>query len=268
MKNAFNICLVLLVMTLCGCTGSLMSSQSSTNHAYMMADRQQSGLGAYLAYEHSVFVSVHHDKIELTHQSILDGCNADQTHQCTMLNASIDTGSQQLSQIKLRIQPAGVADIVKLATDAGKMSSQSTDVTDLGEQFVDTQQSIDRLSDYKKSLRALKQKSGQDIDALVKLAQEEAKVQTDLEYAMGKKAQLLKRVQTDILNITLSSQGSLPFWQPINESMSGFGGNLSKGISQSITAVAFLIPWILVLLCLMYLLRFIWRKTRKSEKVS
>ncbi|MCJ8273398.1 MAG: DUF4349 domain-containing protein, partial [Psychrosphaera sp.] len=265
---ALNISLVLLVMTLCGCSGSLMSSSGNSNQAFMMVDRQQSGHGAYLAYEHSVSVNVHHDKIQQTHQSILNSCKADQTNQCTMLNASIDTGNRQISEIKLRIQPAGVADIVKLATDAGKMSSQSTDVTDLGEQFVDTQQSIDRLSDYKKSLRALKQKSGQDIDALVKLAQEEAKVQTDLEYAMGEKAQLLKRVQTDILNITLNSQGSLPFWQPINESMSGFGGNLSKGISQSITAVAFLIPWILVLLCLMYLLRFIWRKTTKSKKVS
>jgi hypothetical protein len=195
-------------------------------------------------------------------------------HQCTMLNASIDTGSQQLSQIKLRIHPAGVANIVKLATDAGKMSVQSTDVTDLGDQFVDTQQTIDRLGEYQKSLRALKQskqskqKTGQDIDALVKLAQEEAKVQTDLEYAKGKKAKLLQRVQTDILNITLTSRDGLPFWQPISESMSSFGGNLSEGISQSITAVAFLIPWILVLTCLMFLLRFIWRKTRKSEKTS
>jgi hypothetical protein len=39
-----------------------------------------------------------------------------------------------------------------------------------------------------------------------------------------------------------------------------FLGNLSNGVSQAITAVAYIVPWLFVVVPGLYLLRFLWRR--------
>jgi Domain of unknown function (DUF4349) len=85
-------------------------------------------------------------------------------------------------------------------------------------------------------------------------------VQSNLEQANGQAAYQAKRTTTDLLIIQFSVAEQKAFWRPIRDAMRDFFGNLSNGISQAITAVAYILPWLLVVIPGLYLVRFLWRR--------
>jgi hypothetical protein len=50
------------------------------------------------------------------------------------------------------------------------------------------------------------------------------------------------------------------FWRPIRDALRSFFWNPSEGISQAITAVAYILPWSLVVIPGLYLVRFLWKR--------
>jgi len=50
------------------------------------------------------------------------------------------------------------------------------------------------------------------------------------------------------------------FWRPVREAFRDFLRNLSNGVSQAITAVAYIVPWLFVVVPGLYLVRFLWRR--------
>ncbi|SEK20603.1 protein of unknown function [Roseateles sp. YR242] len=118
------------------------------------------------------------------------------------------------------------------------------------------------LTAYRAELEALRKRPGNDVDALIKVTHELAAVQSELEEANGKQAQRVQRVETEILNISIQSDRSKSFWRPIALAMSNFGGSLSQGISSTITGLAYLLPWALVIGLVIGVSRKLWRRRK------
>jgi len=85
-------------------------------------------------------------------------------------------------------------------------------------------------------------------------------LQGDLERATGEAAYQTKRVTTDIVTISFAVAEQRAFWRPVHEAVRDFLGNLSNGMSQAITAVAYIVPWLFVVVPGLYLVRFLWRR--------
>jgi hypothetical protein len=85
-----------------------------------------------------------------------------------------------------------------------------------------------------------------DIDAAIKIASELSTVQANIERANGEAAYQNKRTTTDLMNIRFGVREQKAFWRPIREAAQDFSGNLSNGASQAITAVAYILPWLFV----------------------
>jgi hypothetical protein len=116
------------------------------------------------------------------------------------------------------------------------------------------------LTTYRKQLLELQSKAGPNIDAAIKVASELSTVQSNLEQSTGQAAYQAKRTTTDVVTIRLWVTEQKASWRPIRESVRNFFGNLSEGISQAITAVAYILPWLLVVIPGLYLVRFLWRR--------
>ena len=97
-------------------------------------------------------------------------------------------------------------------------------------------------------------------EAAIKLASELSTVQTNLERVNGEAAYQTKRVTTDILRIEFMVAEHKAFWRPVHEAVRDFLGNLSMGLSQAITAIAYIVPWLFVVVPGLYLVRFLWRR--------
>ena len=140
---------------------------------------------------------------------------------------------------------------------------RSTSVEDLADAMQDTQSRLDMLSTYRKQLLDLQAKTNTNIDAAIKIASELSTVQSSLEHANGEAAFQNKRVTTDVVTINFSTAEHGAFWRPVHDALQAFAGNLSNGISQAIIAVAYIVPWLFVVLPGLYLLRFLWRRRRR-----
>jgi hypothetical protein len=115
-------------------------------------------------------------------------------------------------------------------------------------------------ADHCTILLELQAKAATNIDAAIKIASELSTVQSNLESVMGEAAYQTKRTTADIVALEFIVPARSAYWRPIRDSLGDFVGNLSAGLSQAITAVAYIVPWLLVVIPAVYLLRFLWRR--------
>ncbi|WP_088966757.1 DUF4349 domain-containing protein [Vogesella sp. LIG4] len=168
-------------------------------------------------------------------------------------------------------RPPGIRSIVAALGKQATVTNQSTSAEDLAQPIADAGKKLAMLRDYRARLEALRERAGSDVDALIKVNRELAQVQSELESSAGEQAYLLQRVQTELLTVSIGSQEHQAFWKPVSQALAEFGDNLSRGIATAITATAFLLPWGVLLLALLWLGRKLrlrprwpWRRNGNS----
>jgi flagellar biosynthesis chaperone FliJ len=167
--------------------------------------------------------------------------------------------------LRFRAKAAGIKKLIAVLAAQGKVASQSTTAEDLAGPIADTAKQLAMLTDYRSKLEALRARPNNDVDALIKLNRELADTQSQIEALTGQQAHLVQRVETEILNVTISSYQSQSFWSPIGESFSDFGGHLSEGVATAITALAYIIPWGLVVWLIVWVVRKLWRGRKRNQ---
>jgi uncharacterized protein DUF4349 len=215
-----------------------------------------------LAIEHDVAVEVPDDDIEAAHQAVLQACKGDTEGQCTVLESSISHDEYGMGSLRVRIRPAGVEPLITLAATFGEIKQRTTKAEDLAQPILDTDKRLAMLEAYLADLIKLRQQSRQEVDALIRVAAEIAKTQSELDAARAEEAQLRQRVDLQILAINFFSERHQSFWAPIGEAFTDFRMNLGSGIAQAIAGIVFLLPWLIILIPLLFLLRRLWRKYR------
>jgi len=214
----------------------------------------------YLAYVHNLSIEIERDKLASVHKKIIGECEKDTRFECAILIGDLRVGDRyQASSIQLRVKPEGVSYFSSLASQDGRVASQSRKAEDLSASIFDNAKRIEQLQRYQKKLEELEQREDADIDALLKVAAELASTQSQLELLQGSKAKLLKRVNTDILNINFNTLSDTSFYSPITESFSDFGEVLSEAIAGLINAIAYIVPWSLFLMFMFFIFRGLFR---------
>jgi len=216
--------------------------------------------GITLSREHHVVVEVREGDLEAHFRRVAGRCSTDPPDHCTILQSDLSTGDSPAGQMRLRIDPPAVEDLISFASADGKLVHRSTTIEDLAEAIQDTQTRLEMLTNYRKQLLELQAKAGTNIDAAIKIASELSTVQSNLESAAGEAAYQSKRTATDIVALEFIVPARSAYWRPVRESLRDFVANLSAGLSQAITAVAYIVPWLLVVIPGLYLLRFLWRR--------
>jgi len=218
-----------------------------------------------LSCEHTVVVDMPETELADGFRRVADRCTSDSEHGCTILQSDLSSGDAPSGLLKLRIYPAAVEDFVSFVARQGKIERRSTQVEDLADAIADTHARIEMLTSYRQQLLALQGKAGTNVGAAIKLASELSTVQTNLERVNGEAAYQTKRVTTDVLRIEFMVAEHKAFWRPVHEAVRDFLGNLSAGLSQAITAIAYIVPWMFVVVPGLYLVRFLWRRRGKVE---
>jgi len=256
----------LLLVTLLGCSSESQDSLSYVELADSTPEQsEQQKRGQYLAYEHRLTITLAEDEIQETFEKISSLCARDAAHQCTMLHSSLNIGSYPSAVIQVRILPQGVAALLNSASEKGTIAGKSTDVEDLQDAIINGGKRLEMLTQYRARLLELEKKTDSNVESLIKVAQELSKGQSDIEYTEGEKARLLKRTRMDVVSISLNAVSYVSFWDPIANSLGDFAENFSHAIAEVIEAVAYLLPWLVILFALFYVLRIVWRKTRHKH---
>ena len=260
-----------IVVTLLTCLLIVGCSRSDSPTPYGAGDPAASALfsererdSEFLAYEHTLIVDTNEDKLADSFKSVTDACAADRDNQCTVLNSEINHGDYNRASIRMRVKPEGVDALANLAAGSGEVIRRSTNVEDLAKTIADIDKRIDILTTTRDRLLELEERGAEDIESLIKITTELTKVQAELEQAMGQSTYQRQRVDMDILNIQFVVEAGRSFWSPIGDSLSSFGQNLSDGLADTIYAIAYLLPWSILIFVVGYLLRKLWKRSRSS----
>jgi len=99
------------------------------------------------------------------------------------------------------------------------------------------------------------------VDQLITVSRELATVQTQLEAAATTRANLHRRIDTELLTFNLSVPTMATSVQPtpIRDALRSFAADFTEAIAQVIRFVAAVIPWLVVIVPGIILLRLFWR---------
>ncbi|MBB4845672.1 hypothetical protein HNP55_004224 [Paucibacter oligotrophus] len=255
---------IALCASLAACNGEREGGGGSGASIEAQAGEETSAQ-ARLAYAHSVRMEADEAQVEALLNAGRQACLAiAQSQQCVILQMRLESGREAQAGLKIRATAQGVQQVLERLKSQGRLLSQTTHAQDLAAPLQDAAKQLAMLKDYRSKLEALSGRAAGDIDALIKVSHELAQVQSDLEAAASQQAQLQQRVETQTLELAIESRQHRGFARPIQQALGDFAGNLSSGLAGFVTALAYLLPWLMAAGGVAWaLLR--WRRKRQQK---
>lgn len=270
------IVLIVLIATLGGCSKN--GAHNVTGAAEMGAPVAEGKVQGNppaarrtLAYQHTLELEAPEDKVAQVFAAGQAACQA-MAGQCTLLRARVRGNSGKegammphqpaSAELAMRALPAAIPTLIAAFGKQVKVTLQSTSAEELAGPLEDGAKKIAMLRDFRDRLEALRVRADNNLDNLIKLNHELAQVQGELEAAAGTQATLEQRVNTELLEVTISSQAQPSFWRPISQSLSEFSGSLAQGTAIAISGAAYLLPWLVLLTFVIWLGRKLWRRRK------
>lgn len=268
MRNMGMTLLVCLVVAGCGRMEEAGVRVASAEASAPAGDSSSGAKARYLAYEHSVSLNVEERRVADVHAAAEAACHKATAHDCVVLESNLVTGRYVEATLKVRARREGINELIAGLRTRGEVIRQSVTAEDLTGPIVDSAKHLEMLKDYRARLESLRGKAGADIDALIKVNEQLSRVQGEIEQQSGERARLVQRVETEILSLSISSSSGGSFWRPIADAIEDFGRNLSTAISSAITAIAFVIPWGILLLLGWWCGRRCWSWAKRRNAKS
>lgn len=260
MKSALLALVLLLIVA--GCAKKEESGPAAPAHS---AGSSEKAVSRYLAYQHSISVDTEEHKVSAVFEAAQVICREATEDHCEVLESRLGAGRTAYASLKFRAKPSGIRKLIAALGKQAEVTEQSTTAEDLASPITDASKKLEMLKDYRLKLESLRDRAKNDVDSLIKVNKELAQVQSELEAVTGSHAHLMQRVETEILNVSIRSVQNRSFWRPITLAIADFGGNLSQGISIAITGIAYLIPWVLFFLFVVWAGRKLWRRWKGAR---
>ena len=218
-------------------------------------------VGSTLAYAHSLSVEVQKD-LPARLKEVRGACESRKEFACSLLDVSFRTQLDVPSgQVRMRLAPAGIEPMIEIAARGARITSRSTHAEDLAEPIADTDRQLALLTNHRDRLDEFLQRKDLKVDQVITLSKEVSSTQTQLDTLKTQRANLQRRVDTELLTIDFSPPvGTYAAQQaPIAEAIRSFGSDFRDAIAQVIRFIAALLPWLVILVPGVVLLRLFWR---------
>ena len=219
-----------------------------------------------LAYEHTVAVELSPGLLAGRMTEIRSTCTSRQDLSCVVLDVSFQSElSVPSGSLHLRMAPAAVEPIIAIAAKEGRVTSRNTHAEDLAEPVRDTERELSQLSAQRDRLTEFTTRKGLPVDQLITVSRELASVQAQIDTLNTSKANLHRRIDTELLTINLSSPRDAYAAEqtPITDALRSFGTDFKEAIAQVIHFIAVLLPWLVILIPGLILVRLLWRWTTR-----
>jgi hypothetical protein len=163
--------------------------------------------------------------------------------------------------IRMRMLPAAVTPIIEIASKGGEVTSRSSHAEDLAEPVADTERELAMRVSQREKLEGFLKNKDLKIDQVITLSKELASVQAQIDSVNTRGANLRRRIDTELL--TLDFQLPAPAFgaeqTPVRDAFRLFGSNFLEAIGTMITFLAVLLPWLVLIVPGIVVLRIFWR---------
>jgi len=229
-----------------------------------------------LAYSHNYGLRLPARALAEVHRAHQEACAAAGGDVCRVINATINDpdGERPSGSLDIRARPdwietfrAGLAAEVDEA--GGNIQSQNTSVDDLTTQIVDGEARLRAQTALRDRLQTLLETNDGPMADILAVERELSRVQADIDARASVIAALRTRVETSRLTLhyqPIVSQTSPVRFNPIMEALEDFTDTLSEGVASVILFVAMILPWLLLAIPALFLIRWllVLRKRKKA----
>jgi hypothetical protein len=215
-----------------------------------------------LAYEHNVTIELSKELLPTRVRELQAACATDREFNCTLLDVSTSEREEMPSgSVRVRLAPAGTQHFIDMAAKDGHVTNRNTHAEDLAEPVADTEREISQLTTHRDRLAEFMKNKDIKIDQLITVSRELATVQTQLDEVNNRHANLHRRINTELLSISLV----LPMHDynaephPVRDALHAFASDFRQAIAHVIRFIAVLLPWLVIIVPGLILLRLFWR---------
>jgi hypothetical protein len=215
-----------------------------------------------LAYEHHIGIELSAAVLPERLDAVRKACVDDSNRACTLLDvARQDSRGTPSGKVRMRLPPNGVEPMIAIASAGGKIVSRATHAEDLAQPVADTDRRVALLTTHRDRLAEIMKTRELKVDQLVTVSKELATVQTELDSAATERANLRRRIDTELLEIDLTVEGTQygGAKTPVRDAIRSFTADFADAVGEVISFVAILLPWLVIVLPAIVLLRLFWR---------
>jgi Domain of unknown function (DUF4349) len=250
---------------------------------FLALARQSSGFGgggAVLAAPR--FVAVRH-KLEIVEPSsgvaksieaVLAFCG---TIQCEVLSSSVTNETAILSpsgNLAARVAPQDLSKFLDFVGRQGKIAQHATESEDKTAAVIDVEAKLKNQTEFRDSLRKMLTKPGVSVADLLQIQEKLAEAQAELDSEATQRKILANETEKVYVEIAFHAEQrtiSRGAFASVGEALRDFGSDLGDSLAALISAVAAILPWLIVIVPgLWFLMKAIrrFRERRRAEKAA
>lgn len=227
---------------------------------------EQAKAGAFLAYEHAVRIALdERDAIPVRIAAVRDACADERFGACSLLSLEQDSGRYPDGRIVVRIVPAGVEPLVKLAAEGGAIRSRKTSAEDLAQAVADNAKQRELLMRQRAKFEELQVRKDLAVADRLALARELTALEVQLDTAEQASAQQRRRIETNRLTIDFTAPSAESENSRIGNALRNLWDSFSEGVADAIEYVGYLLPFLVLGFPLLLLMRWLWRRATRPR---
>lgn len=275
------------VVLCAGCAHKAATYEKAT--ALAVSEGRQASFGALLVsgggggtdavFAASRFVAVRH-KLEIVEASsglaksieaVVAFCG---TIQCEVLSSSVTSETAVLSpsgNIAARVAPQDLNKFLDFVGKQGKIAQHSTESEDKTAAVVDVEARLKNQTDFRDSLRKMLTKPGVSVADLLQIQEKLAEAQAELDSEATQRKVLANETEKVYVEIAFHAEQrtiSRGAFTSVSEALRDFGSVLGDSLAALITAVAAIIPWLIVIFPGLWLLIKAVRRFRERRRAA
>lgn len=231
-----------------------------------------------LAFTNALTLDMPAASVEPRFTRARDACMNDEKLKCILIEAALnlDPGGSAMHSATLRVRlPHESVDVFEtsvLAPLPGEAPGQvgvrdrTTSAEDLSKDAEDTDAQLRQLDGYRASLEALLGKPGAKIEDLLKIKQELAGTQAQIEQLTSRKRDIGERVDTELVVISMrTADGMGDRFSEVRKAWRRSGKTFGESAGAALHFTFAVIPWVPLILLAFFGLHLFLREPRKKD---
>lgn len=248
--------------------------------APMAADAASAGGGEalsqrHIAVSHALEVVVPAAQITEAWKAVADTCAK---LDCEVVSSSVRKELRDQpggAELEMRVNPKDAPQLLGQLEGVGRVASHNTSSEDKTAQVVDVEAHIKNRTEFRNSLRALLQQPGANrkLSDVLEIQQTLSQTQAELDSHATQLKLLMQQTTRQHVQVAFRPEVTLtegraanPIWTALRDA----GRVMSDSVASLITLVAAFIPWLVVLVPLVWALRRVWswRARRRASPAA
>ena len=221
----------------------------------------------YIALRHFLIV-------ETTTEQMQAAFDATTAH-CLQLNCQILTAnfnketlqSPSSASLSVRIPPRNVEIFLTSLAKSGEILQHHRESEDKTDAVIDADARIKNLTEFRDNLRKMLADKSAKFKDLIEVQRELVNTQSELDSIQGVRKVLAQETELVAVNIDFAAKQGITeqgFFSPVARAIKNAGGDMMDSIAAIITFVVTVLPWLLVGIPALILMRKIWVRFKKK----